>query len=138
MPDPTPRPTPTIEALTERVEGIRDAARTHEEHDQDRHAEVMGAIREVRAGGEARGDRVYELLAEQQRLVVRAAGLIVVLLIVGLFGVLGVGLGVEVPGVGSVGIGEARAAAPAAPAVPDWNNLEQSGTPEHPEQAPKE
>lgn len=133
MPDLPRAAAPTLEALTERIDGVREAARVHEDHDQDRHAEVMAAIRDVRAGGQERGDRVYELLAEQQRTTLRAAGLIVVLLIVGLFGVLGVGLGVEVPGLGSVGIAPA-AAAP----VPERNTPEQPGTPEQTEQPPKE
>ena len=130
MSSPAP---PSLDTLTERLDGVRHAATVHEQHDADRHEQVMDAITQIRDAGDRRGDRVVEMMVAQQQLVIRAAGLIVGLLIVGLFGVLGVGLGVEVPGLGSVGIAPA-AAAP----VPERNTPEQPGTPEQTEQPPKE
>lgn len=110
-----PPDAPSLDTLTERLEGVREAAKIHEANDADRHDHLMDELRALRTAGESRGDRVLEAMQAQSRLVIQAAGIIVALLIVGLLGVVGVGLDLDVPGIGSVGVSEARAAAPTEP-----------------------
>lgn len=98
---------PSLEALTERLDGVREAAKVHEANDATRHDDVMDELRLLRAAGDARGDRMLEAMQGQSRLVIQAAGVIVALLIVGLLGVVGVGLDLDVPGVGHIGVAEA-------------------------------
>lgn len=112
-----PKQVPSLDTLTERIDGVRETVRLHETHNAARHELVLDELRGLRSSGEARGDRVLEAMQAQSRLVIQAAGVIVALLIVGLLGVVGVGLDLDVPGIGSVGVSEARAAAPVEPAV---------------------
>ena len=97
------------DVLAERLDGLRAASAAHEARDAERHAEVMDTIRVLTSAGEDRGNRVLDAMSAQSRLVIQAAGIIVALLIVGLLAVVGVNVGVSVPGVGSVGIEEAVA-----------------------------
>ncbi len=100
-------PPPSLAPLAARLAGVRAGARAPEGADAERHDHVMDEFRALRAAGEARGERMLEAMQAQSRLVIQAGGVIVALLIVGLLGVVGVGLDLDVPGIGRVGIAEA-------------------------------
>lgn len=99
-----PAKTVPLRVLAERVEHLRDAAKTHEINDGTRHGEVMDEIRELRKAGAQRGDLVLKAMQEQSQMVLRSAGLIVALLVVGLLGVVGVGVGFDLEGLGKVNV----------------------------------
>ncbi len=125
--EPQARPVP-LRVLADRVEHLRETAKAHEDNDKDRHSEVMDEIREIRKAGTQRGDLVLKAMHEQSQMVLRSAGLIVALLIVGLLGVVGVGVGLDLEGLGKVNVRHVPAASAATvEPLPDVPPAESEG-----------